>query len=167
MLPVPTQADLETFTGRPAATFGGFADQALAQATLMFSIVTYLTDLPADPDLAQLANNAIMELADRILLEQPYQSIKAGPFQTETIGSYSYSRVTPTVAKVQQGIKTGLLWWDLAIDRLSVPGSSILGHGGIDEIPEGLVHSRETGNWIIQHAGDTDENGGMPYIRIS
>lgn len=166
MLPAPTQSDLETFTGRPAATFGTFADQALAQATLMLTLVTGLTALPDDPDLAQLAKNAIMELADRLLLEQPFQSIKAGPFQTETIGSYSYSRVTPTATKVQQGIKTGLLWWDLAVDKLSVPGSSLLGHGSIDEIPEGLVRSPQTGMWIIQNAGDEDD-GDMPYIRIS
>lgn len=167
MLPVPTQTDLETFTGRSAATFGGFADQALAQATLMLTIVTKLTALPDDPDLAQLANNAILELADRILLEQPFQSIKAGPFQTETIGSYSYSRTTATTTKVQQGIKTGLLWWDLAVDQLTVPGTSYLGHGGIDDLPDGLVYNRESGFWNIQNAAHGDENGGMPYVRIS
>jgi hypothetical protein len=167
VLPVPTTADLEIFTGRPAATFGGFADQALAQATLMLTLVTKLTELPDDPDLAQLANNAIMELADRILLEQPFQAINAGPFQTETIGSYSYSRVTATTTKVQQGIKTGLLWWDLAVDRLSVLGSSYLGFGGIDEIPEGLVRNTDTGLWNIRNAAEDDDNGGMPYVRIS
>lgn len=167
MLPVPTQIDLATFTGRSTSTFGGFADQALAQATLMLSIVTKLTELPDDPDLKQLANNAIMELADRILLEQPFQSLKAGPFQTETIGSYSYSRLTPTLTKVQQGIKTGLLWWDLAVDELSLPGSSVLSHGSIDEIPDGLVRSDTTGMWTIKNAADGQDNDGMPYVRIS
>lgn len=167
MLPVPTQTDLETFTGRPAASFGPFADQALAQATLMLTIVTKLEALPDDPDLAQLANNAIMELADRVLLEQPFQAIKAGPFQTETIGSYSYSRVTPTVSKVQQGIKTGLLWWDLAIDELSVAGTTLLSHGGIDEIPDGLVRSQENGMWVFVDPADDQGNGGQPYVRIS
>lgn len=167
MLPVPTQINLETFTGRPAASFGGFADQALAQATLILSIVTKLDALPTDPDLAQLANNAIMELADRILLEQPYQAVKAGPFQSETVGSYSYSRITPTLSKVQQGIKTGLLWWDLAIDELSVPGSSVLSHGGIDEIPDGLVRSQENGMWVFVNPADDQGNGGQPYVRIS
>ena len=166
MLPAPTQSDLETFTGRPAATFGTFADQALAQATLMLTLVTGLTALPDDPDLAQLAKNAIMELADRLLLEQPFQSIKAGPFQTETIGSYSYSRVTPTATKVQQGIKTGLLWWDLAVDLLSQPGSTVIANGSIDEIPDGLVRNEVTGLWNIKNPADED-NGGMPYVRIS
>lgn len=166
MLPAPTINELTVFTGRPAGSFGGFADQALAQAALMFTIVTKLSVLPDDPDLLQLAKNAMMELADRLLLEQPFQAIKAGPFQTETIGSYSYSRVTPTSSKVQQGIKTGLFWWDLAVDELSAAGTSVLSHGSVGIVPNGLVRDRDTGVWSVEDPAD-DGNGGQPYVRIS
>lgn len=168
MLPVPTLDDLATFTGRPVTTFSGFASQALSQAALMFSVVTGLEALPDDPDLAQLANNAIMEMADRLVLEQPYQAISSGPFQSETIGSYTYSKVTATSTKVQNGVKTGLFWWDIAFDRLSVPGMSVLSHGSVKVLPDGL-HRRGDGDWFVVNPAEEDGRPGdlPPYVRIS
>ncbi len=167
MLPVPTIDELSAFSGRPAAAYGTFSSMALEQATLMLSLVTKLTDYPDDPDLAKLARFAILELADRLFLEQPFAEYIARPFQTETIMSYSYSRTTPTASKVQQGIKTGLFWWDLAIDELSLPGSSVLAHGSVGPIPDGLVLDQRIGEYVIRNAAENDENGGMPYVRIS
>ncbi len=167
MLPVPTLDELSAFSGRPEATYGMFASMALEQATLMLSLVTRLTDYPDDPDLAKLARFAILELADRLFLEQPYAEYVAKPFQAETIMSYSYSRATPTASKVQQGIKTGLFWWDLAVDELSQPGNSVLAHGSVGPIPAGLVLDGQTGQYVIRNAAEDDENGGMPYVRIS
>lgn len=165
MLAAPTTAELAVFTGRPSSSFTDFADQALAQATLMFQIVTKLTELPDDPDLLQLAKNAILEMADRLLLEQPYQAVKAKPFQTETIGSYSYSRVTQTATKVQNGLKTGLFWWDIAVDELSLPGSSTFGHGSIKVDLDGVGQAQD-GTYFFVDPADGDE-GQPPYIRIS
>lgn len=167
MLPAPTVDDLSTFTGRPAASFGVFASQALAQATLMFSVLTRLAEYPDDPDLEQLAKNAIMEMSDRLILEQPYQAIKAGPFQSESIGSYSYSRRSETAVKAQAGLKTGLFWWDTALDELTLPGQSVLAHGSIDTIPDGLVRRPSDGNWTVMNAADEDGWSGPPYVRIS
>lgn len=164
MLPAPSIADLADFTGRPVATFGAFATSALAQATLMFSIVTKLKAYPEDPDLEQLAVYAIVEMADRLLLEQPYTSIKAGPFQTETIGSYSYSKSTTTTRTVEQGLKTGLFWWDVAVDELSVPGSAISNHGSIFVEWEGL-QLQDDGTYTL--VGPADGENDPPYIRIS
>lgn len=166
MLPVPTRAELAVFTGRLFNTFPVYADQALAQATLMLSIVTKLTAYPDDPDLTQLAKYAILEMADRLILEQPYQSIKSGPFQTETIGSYSYSKVTPTSRNASQGIKTGLFWWDLAIDELSVPGSSDIGHGSIAVEFDGLTQL-DDGSYVLRNVAEDEESPTPPYIRIS
>jgi hypothetical protein len=164
MLTPPTIDDLAAFTGRPAATFGPFATAALEQSALMFSIVTQLSDYPEDPDQAKLASFAIMELADRLVLEQPYQSISASPFQTETIGSYSYSRVTQTSLKVQAGARTGLYWWDLAVDQLTQPGQSLVANGGVHVYDNGIVVD-PNGGWMIEnpHAGADRP----PYIRIS
>lgn len=163
MLIPPTVADLATFTGRPAASFTGYADQALVQATLMFSVVTKLDDYPDDPQLQQLALNAILEMADRLLLEQPYAEISTRPFQSETIGNYTYSKSTATVAKVQNGSKTGLFWWDVAVDELSAPGALLTAHGSIKtDTPDLRVLDGELR--IVTPADDAD---GPPYVRIS
>jgi len=119
MLPAPTLAELALFTGRDESTFPAYATQALAQATLLFSIVTKLDEYPEDPDGRQLAINAILEMADRMQLEQPYAASKASPFQSETIGSYSYSKGS-AFTKAREGAATGLFWWDLALDELSL-----------------------------------------------
>lgn len=164
MLTPPTPDDLAEFTGRPVATYGPFAVQALDQAALMFTIVTQLPDYPDDPDLAKLAKYAIMELADRLVLEQPYQAILSSPFQTETIGSYSYSRTTATSVKVTGGQRTGLYWWDLAVDQLTQPGQSLVGNGGIKVNNKDIVRDRDGGWRVHDPAEDADR---PPYIRIS
>lgn len=130
MLPVPTVAQLAAFTGRHQNTFGPFAAQALAQATLLFSISTTLTDLPADADQALLATNAIIEMADRLYLEQPYAVDKARPYTSETTLDYSYSKGS-VVAKAKGGQPTGLLWWDLAVQELTTAGRLLTGSGSI------------------------------------
>lgn len=164
MLAVPTAADLAMFTGRPANTFSGFASQALAQATLMFQVVTQLQDYPDDPQLHQLALNAILEMADRLLLEQPFAEVSTRPFQSETIGSYTYSRSTATTAKVQNGSKTGLWWWDVAVDELAAPGALITAHGSIKVSNSDLRADAEGGLHVISPADDAD---WPPYVRIS
>lgn len=166
MLAAPTSTDLAQFTGRPPATFGAYATEALAQATLMFRIVTKLTAYPDDPDLAQLAKYAIMELADRLLLEQPFAEILVRPYQSETIGSYTYSRATATVAKVQSGMKTGLFWWDLAVEELTVAGATLVGFGSIKaDITE--LKAGADGAVHIVNPADDDDNDNVPYVRIS
>lgn len=128
MLPVPTVDYLAQFTGRPVSSFTPFADTALVQATLLFSTITQRTEYPTDEDGEQLAINAILEMAERLILEKPYAEQKARPFSSETIGSYSYSK---TAQSAKNGENTGLLWWDLAIDHLSLAGSSIVASGAV------------------------------------
>lgn len=163
MLTPPTVDELAVFTGRTVTELGPYADEALAQSTLMFSIVTGLTDYPDDPDLEQLAKNAIMQMADHILLTQPYAEIKAGPFQSESIGSYSYSKANQLLAKTQGGQNTGLYWWDLAVDILTVPANVDTGSGSIKCAVEGLVYT--------PHGAYVPDPGNLvsrpPYVRIS
>lgn len=166
MLPVPTVEQLSDFTGRPVNTFPAFATMALTQATLMFQTLTQLTAYPDDPDLARLAQYAIIEMADRIIGEQPYSTIKSSPFQTETIGSYSYSKVTPTTKTVQQGSRAGLFWWDIAVDQLTVLSQSLAAHGSISVIPDGL-HRRFDGGWYVENEAEAQGPDRPPYIRIS
>lgn len=166
MLPVPTVDELAAFTGRPVNTFPAFASMALTEATLMFQTLTKLPAYPDDPDLAQLARFAIVEMADRIIGEQPYSTIKSSPFQTETIGSYSYSKVTPTTKTVQQGSRSGLFWWDIAVDELTVLSQTLTAHGSVEVFPDGLC-KKPDGTWFVQNEAEREGPDRPPYIRIS
>ncbi len=155
MLPVPTVAQLAAFTGRPQNTFGPFASQALAQATLLFSISTTRTELPGTPDLDQLATNAIIEMADRLYLEQPYAAEKARPYTSETTLDYSYSKGS-VVAKAKGGQPTGLLWWDLAVQELTTAGRLLTGGGSI-AAGLGGVYEADDGSLVILGPDQLDQ----------
>lgn len=127
MLPVPTLAQLALWSGRPEASYTSYVNSASLQATLQFTIVTELTPddysgLNADDQ--ALAQQGIMSMADWIYLRQPYQSVIAGPLQSETIGSYTYAKPfataqrTTTTAELGMS-STGVVLWDLAVQMLS------------------------------------------------
>lgn len=119
MLPVPTLTSLSDFSGRPEASYPVFVTSALKQATFLMQIRTCLISMPADPSQAQLILFGILELADDIVLKQPHKEVIAKPFSSETIMSYSYSK---SAQKAQDGKKTGLMWFDMAVQELSVCG---------------------------------------------
>lgn len=164
MLPVPSLADLALFTGRAEGSFSAFAPQALLQATLLFSVTTGLEVLPDDSDLVLLADYAIMEMADRFLGEQPYLAVRNSPFQSETIGSYSYSRTTLSKT-VLAGLKSGLYWWDLAVEMLEQAGQSVTAHGSIRVSTDGLELDGD-GRLAVVNAAERDALR-PPYVRIS
>lgn len=115
-----TRQMLADFTGRPLASFpeAFVTNSAIPQALLLFKIGTCLAS-PDDlsEDQQQMVDFAILSMADGIHLAQPYQTALASPFNSESIGSYSYSKVAKAV---QKGEETGVMWFDLAIDQLSV-----------------------------------------------
>ncbi len=166
MLPVPSIADLAGFTGREVDTFSSFADSVLQHATLLFELVTRLEAMPEDPAQAALATNAILEMAGKLYSEAVYAEYVNNPFQSETIGSYSYSMKSPTALRAQSGGDTGLLWWDLAIDRLSVGGTVVTDSGslggGFEDSELGVDFNGRRG---IHMPGNDSE--WPPYIRIS
>lgn len=110
---------LADFTGRPMASFPDnfVTKSAIPQALLLFKLGTGLAD-PAvlSADNQQLVDFAIISMADAVHLAQPYQTALASPFNSESIGSYSYSKVAKAV---QQGKETGVMWFDLAIQQLA------------------------------------------------
>lgn len=124
----PTVAELAAFTGRESNTFSSFAVEALAQATLLFYLATDLDYYPLDDNLLRLAKYGILDMADNIYLSQPYQEASASPYQSETIGSYSYSK---SIQAVRKGDATGVRWFDLAVNRLS-SGNSVMASGSIE-----------------------------------
>lgn len=126
MYPVPQISDLATFSGRPEASYTAFANNALLQATLVFTTLTQVTSqVLLTPDDQVLALNGICAYADYVYLRQPYQQALAGPFTSETIGSYSYSKAYGEVARNAQatevtGEALGIYMFDLAVRMLSV-----------------------------------------------
>jgi hypothetical protein len=127
MWPVPTVAELADYTGRPVTSYTGYANSALLQATMMFTILSEnsVADYAGMPaDYQQLANMGVMAMADWLYLRWPYQQVMASPLQNETIGSYSYSKPIQEMARNAQAIevtseKTGVDMFDLAIRRLA------------------------------------------------
>jgi hypothetical protein len=166
MFAVPTIADLAQFTGRAEATFTAFADQALTQATLLFSLVTQCSDYSDDPNLRALARNAIMEMADRMYLEQPHAVDRSSPFTSETIGSYSYSTSGAAAALASKdGRPTGLFWWDLAIDELSCAvGRSKVMSGSVTGMERADLYIDGNGQRHILGPGDFDTVSGTHYV---
>lgn len=160
MLPVPTTEDLAEFTGRAADTYGDFAAQALAQATLLFSVITKRDDFPDDADDRQLALSAILELADRIYLEQPHQATKASPFSSESIGSYSYSK--NVLAQSKQGERSGLFWWDLAIDELTLVSRSLVSSGSVSALERDHLYDGDDGRRYVLGPADFHQLD-LPY----
>jgi hypothetical protein len=158
VLPVPAIADLAQFTGRDEDTFSPFADEALAQSTLLFTTVTKLVELPDDPDQAQLAINGILEMARQIYLTQPYAEMIASPFVSETIGSYTYSKISAAarvvVQKAKNGEPTGMMWWDLAVDELSLKERSRVDSKSVLVFNNGLYSDSVTGDRYVLGPAD-------------
>lgn len=164
MLVPPTVADLAVFTGRESNTFGQFATEALSQATLLFYLATDIPDYPDDASLAQLARYGILDMADKIYLSQPYQEASASPFQSETIGSYSYAKA---VAAVKKGDSTGVMWFDLAVNKLKAAGSGIGATGSIRGMEwDGLEVGRDGKMQIIGGSGKYGNPAGTWEIDI-
>jgi hypothetical protein len=170
-----SRQDLADFTGRPLVSFpeGYITNSALPQALLLFKIGTCLADVAQlSPEKQQLVDFGILSMTDAIHLSAPYQTALASPFQSESIGSYSYSRVAQAV---QQGLPTGVTWFDLAVGELTVCatfGSDIPMSMGIDVFGrnEGMPQGREgittylsPGDLAVSHQFGYDPAPGAAY----
>lgn len=153
---------LAKFTGRPVASFTDYSEEALEQALLFFKRATCLTDMPENADDALVATKAIYQLADYFVLAQPYQEKLAAPFSSESIGSYSYSKM---VNKITRREKTDLLWFDLAVEELGQCGLGNMGGqtmGGIGVFErDGMVVPQGDGTGYL--LGPADYNRSSPY----
>lgn len=186
MFPVPTLGELAAWSGRAESSYTGYADSALLQATLIFTTVTELT---ADswgglsPDDQLLATNGIMAYADYIYLRQPYQQILASPMESETIGSYTYSKPFPVEARNVQAMElslglqaTGIVMWDLAVQMLSLRSRAAGIFYGQIEVFENIRHrtdqvlfmrtDRETGQRVLLGPADVDQIEA-PFLAVN
>jgi hypothetical protein len=145
----PTVAELANFSGRESNSYGNFAGEALAQATLLFYLATDLSAYPDDENLAMLAKYGILDMADKIYFSQPYKEALASPYQSESIGSYSYSRMTQSVKK---GDNTGVMWFDMAVGKLKGDGSGIGSSGSIQGMEFDGLEANGNGGYKIRGA---------------
>lgn len=151
ILTLPAVSDLANYSGRPQASYTAFANSAILQAVIIFQTVTELqpedlsalqTDVPEDWQLAQFG---ILAYADYIYLRQPYQAPIAGPFTSETIGSYSYAKAQNEVARNAAALEVtgeavGIFMFDTAVRFLAKrtrAGGVFFGSIGVfDQPPE-------------------------------
>ena len=141
--------DLADFTGRPVASFPVTytTNSALPQALLLFKLGTCIASPDAlSPEEQQLVDFAVLSMADAIGLASKYATVVAAPFNSESIGSYSYSKAARAV---QNREDTGVVWFDMAVRQLSVcdlqDGISMT--GGIE------VFERVGGDFTPGHIG--------------
>ena len=139
-------ADLATFTGRSASSFQTdyVEGSALPQALLLFKLGTCLASPDDLSDIDKtLVDFAILSMADAIQLSAPFQSAMASPFNSESIGSYSYSK---TAQVVVGGLPTGVEWFDIAIAKLSVclASDGAMGFGGIEAFENDALFTDST-----------------------
>jgi hypothetical protein len=157
--PVFTKQDLADFSGRPVASYTGYTDRAIRQAVLLFKIGTCLANLaPKDTLEYEIAVEGILAMADQIFLAQRYQQQVASPFQSESLGSYSYSK---TAKSVSDGEKTGVEFFDIAIDQLSVCDETddIPSFGGVEVFEhDGMFARGEGGNLRFLSPKDLDQS---------
>lgn len=153
-----TSSDLALFSGRGSSAYenAAYVPVAVKQATLLFKLATCLSDFPDDPIRAELAQTAILAMADAIYLSQQYQEVLSNPFSSETIGSYSYSKVAGAVAG---GLPTGITWFDLAITQLGVCDLDIPSGGGIEMFEfDGVFTEGQGGNVRFLGPAELDQH---------
>jgi hypothetical protein len=155
--PTFTVAQLSQFSGRALQSYTPYADQALIQAVVIFMLVTQVTTWPTDELSAQIATLGILQYADVLVLEQPYQQVIHNPFQSQTIGSTSYSKPTAymrgnAAANALKGEATGIPFFDYAVQKLALRTE----FGGIYGFSLDMEMGRGQGDVWIRHNRETN-----------
>lgn len=156
---------LADFSGRPEASYTSYATvSALPQALLLFKLGTCIVDPAAlTPDAQQLVDFAILSVADVIFLGQEHQAAAASPFSSESIGSYSYSKLTTAV---RSGLPTGLTWFDMAVEQIGVcdANGGDVQFGGVEMFEhQGTLVAGSSGN-NIRFLGPDEKDGAYPVV---
>jgi hypothetical protein len=158
---VPSRQDYATFFTVDVSTVGAKIDQALIQAAFLMGLATGWTETPTDEPCATLFHNGILDMARWIALTQDYVPALASPYQSETIGSYSYSKGFKTLLTL--GFRagdwnTGVFWFDLAAQQCSIGGGRV-DQGGVTVFEQDNLWTQDDNGrrWVL---GPKD----MPYV---
>jgi hypothetical protein len=114
-LTVPDESQLEDFTGDLWSNIETLAniDALLEQATDLMFIAVGLTEDPVDAQELRITQNGILAMAEALARTQETRAEGFGPFSSERIGSYSYTKLAQSI---KQGQPTGVFWFDQARD---------------------------------------------------
>ena len=91
-------------------------DTKIRLALVLLKISTCRTTFPDDDLSRELVNAAVYYMALDMQIKEKFEKHAATPFQSETIGSYSYSKLATAASN---GDKTEVMWFDMAVDNLS------------------------------------------------
>lgn len=103
-----------------------WTESALQQATDLFWLATGLIEYPDDEQQTRIATYAILEMAQYLLVNDDNRTQIFGPYSSERIGSYSYSKMPQIRSSIQTGTPMGLTWWDRAISLFSTVSSGLI-----------------------------------------
>lgn len=120
----PAIDEYEDFAHGEVPEDDDWTESALQQATDLFWLATSLTSYPADEQQSRIATYAILEMAQFLLTQDDNKSQIFGPFSSERIGSYSYSKLPQVKASIQSGTPMGLFWWDRALSLFDTADTS-------------------------------------------
>jgi hypothetical protein len=97
------------------------SEQALQQASDLFTIATGISDQPTDLMEQRLVKQAILDMAWFLQDDHENFEAKTSPFQSERIGSYSYVK-----AQATKKLNTGVPGFDMAVDYFKGLEDSII-----------------------------------------
>lgn len=173
MLAAPDLDAFALFLTVPVQTLGAADTQALKQSAFLLQLLSGCEDYPTEEPCKTLFDNAIMDMANWMKNTLPFVAAASSPFQSETIGSYSYSKNFRNV--LLSGLKggdatTGVMWFDLAVSNCGcgLEEDSLVSSGGItvfehDEVyvaadgrrwvlgPEDVVGTGPTAGFVLEH----------------
>lgn len=90
----------------------GWVLDTLQQATDLMFIATNLSADPIDPTTFRIMQTGILAMGHALLVQEDDKAAIYSPFQTEHVGSYTYTKM---VAVVAAGAPTGVPWFDTAV----------------------------------------------------
>jgi hypothetical protein len=115
-LTLPGADELDDFSHQETDRFDeDQKDFSIQQAADLLFIATGLDEDPTDARTARIVNYAILAMSWKLLDVTDNTTEINSPFQSETIGSYSYSKM---MAAISTGQITGVAWFDIAVKFL-------------------------------------------------
>lgn len=123
-LTLPVTDDLYAFWGDEAdAVDLTSATLAIQQAAALLSIAAGITDDPTDTNLALLVKWAMVDMAIYLLIAKDNRDAEYSPFQSEHVGSYSYSKSSArlyarTMKTILINDPTGCMLFDRVVAEL-------------------------------------------------
>ena len=132
----PDTDEYEDFVHGDVPDDEDWTESALQQATDLFWLATGLVVYPTDAQEERIAKYAIMEMAQYLLIQDDNTTEILSPYNSERIGSYSYSKAAQARNSIQTGTPLGLFWWDRAISLFSTDDTSLIWSSSEKVIPQ-------------------------------